>query len=270
MFELVFMQRALAASLLIALISPLIGVFLIMRNQSLIADTLSHIALAGVAVGLLLGDRPGWISGLVVVLGALLIEYLRTRYRSYSDVSIAIMMAAGLSIALCLMTVMPTGTKTMNQYLFGSIVTVTQEQLVTLLIMSGVIGLYFLVAKRSLYRMVLHEDIARAAGIRTKWLSFSFSAVIGLFISTMIPMTGMLLVSAIIILPSAAAMQLTSRFRLVFVTAGVLSILCSIAGLVTSYTGGTPPGASIALWMVAAIALILLGKKKVRRPSIVR
>ncbi len=255
------MQRALVAGMLIALIAPIIGVFLIMRKQSLIADTLSHIALAGVAIGLVSGSHPEWMSILIVILGALLIEFLRFRFKSYSDVSIAILMAAGLSIALCLMSISPSGSKTMDQYLFGSIVTVTQHQINIFLILAIALFIYFLITKRSLYTMIFNEDVAKVAGISTKLLSFSFSAVIGLFISMMIPMIGMLLVSAIIILPAAIATQLTTRFRWVFVIATVVSIICTFLGLVSSYKIGTPPGASIALWMIIGILITLIYKK---------
>ncbi len=261
MFELAFMQRAFAAGMLIALISPIIGVFLIMRKQSLIADTLSHIALAGVALGLVLGSQPEWMSIIIVILGALLIEFLRVRFKSYSDVSIAILMAAGLSIALCLMSVSPSGSKTMDQYLFGSIITVTEHQIMVFLIMAIGIFIYFLITKRSLYTMIFNEDVAKVSGISTKLLSFSFSAVIGLFISMMIPMIGMLLVSAIIILPAAIATQLTTKFRYVFMIASLVSIICTFSGLVSSYKIGTPPGASIALCMVLGILLTLIYKK---------
>lgn len=255
------MQRALLAGMLIAVVAPIIGVFLIMRKQSLIADTLSHIALAGVAVGLVLAKNPEWMSVIVVILGALLIEFLRLRFKSYSDVSIAIMMAAGLSIALCLMAISPSGTTTMNQYLFGSIVTVTQHQINMFLLLTIGIFIYFVITKRSLYTMIFNEDVARVVGIPTKILSFSFSVVVGLLISMMIPMIGMLLVSAIIILPAAIAIQLTTRFRYVFVIASLVSMFCTFLGLVSSYKIGTPPGASISLWMVFSILLTLLYKK---------
>lgn len=255
------MQRALIAGMLIAIIAPIIGVFLIMRKQSLIADTLSHIALAGVAVGLVLGSQPEWMSILIVIIGALFIEFLRFRFKSYSDVSIAILMAAGLSIALCLMSISPSGTKTMDQYLFGSIVTVTQQQINIFLFIAIGVFIYFLITKRTLYTMIFNEEVAKVEGISTRLLSFSFSAVIGLFISMMIPMIGMLLVSAIIILPAAIATQLTARFRYIFVVASVVSIVCTFLGLVSSYKIGTPPGASIALWMVFGILLSLIYKK---------
>ncbi|KGR75207.1 zinc ABC transporter permease [Ureibacillus sinduriensis BLB-1 = JCM 15800] len=255
------MQRALIAGMLIALIAPIIGVFLIMRKQSLIADTLSHIALAGVAIGLVIGSQPEWVSIIIVILGALLIEFLRARFKSYSDVSIAILMASGLSIALCLMSISPKGSKTMDQYLFGSIITVTQQQIIEFLVIGIGIFLYFMITKRALYTMIFNEDVAKVSGIQTKWLSFSFSAVIGLFISMMIPMIGMLLVSAIIILPAAIAIQLTTRFRFVFAIASLVSIICTFLGLVSSYKIGTPPGASIALCMVLGILLTLLYKK---------
>ena len=129
MFFYGFMQRAFQASFLIAVIAPILGLFLILRRQSLMADTLSHISLAGIALGLLLNINPTVMTLVVVVIAAVLIDYLRMLYKSYTEISIAILMSAGMAIALVLMSLNDGGSNASIQlYLFGSIVTINQEQ----------------------------------------------------------------------------------------------------------------------------------------------
>ncbi|MBC1814423.1 metal ABC transporter permease, partial [Listeria booriae] len=129
MFFYGFMQRAFQASMIIAIIAPLLGVFLIIRRQSLMADTLSHVSLAGVAFGLVLNINPNVTTLIVVVIAAMGIEYLRGVYVTYSELSIAILMAGGLAVALVLMSLDQGGiTTSVQQYLFGSIVTISKAQ----------------------------------------------------------------------------------------------------------------------------------------------
>ena len=122
MFQYDFIQRAFIAGAAISLITPILGLFLILKRQSLMADTLSHISLAGVALGTFLGIMPTYTTLIVVIIGAILIEYLRQVYRDFSDVSVAIMMATGMAVALILMSLNTnSGTFQIDQYLFGQL-----------------------------------------------------------------------------------------------------------------------------------------------------
>ncbi len=139
-----FMRRAFLAAIFIAGIAPMLGVFLVIRRQSLMADTLSHVSLAGVALGFFLNLNPTLTTMLVVVLAAVILEYLRTIYRTYSEISIAILMAGGLALALVLMNLSGGNSATSIQsYLFGSIVTITWEQVIFLGILFVAIGILF-------------------------------------------------------------------------------------------------------------------------------
>ncbi|AVR01051.1 zinc ABC transporter permease [Oceanobacillus iheyensis] len=256
------MQRAFQASFLISLIAPMLGLFLILRRQSLMADTLSHVSLAGVALGLLIGVNPTLTNIILVSVIAIVLEYLRVVYRTYSEISIAILMSAGMALALVLMGLNDGGaTLSMNQFLFGSIVTISEQQVWMLFVLTIMIGLLYLIFRKPLYILTFDEETAFTSGLPIKTMSVLFNILTGVTIAVTMPIVGALLVSAIIVLPAAISMRLSNRFNGVISIGILLALIGMFSGLVVSYKVGTPPGASITLILLIVFVLTTLMKK---------
>ncbi|MFL2116832.1 metal ABC transporter permease [Marinilactibacillus psychrotolerans] len=269
MFFYGFMQRAFQASFLISLIAPILGLFLILRRQSLMADTLSHVSLAGVALGMLIGVNPTVTNILVVVAIAILLEYLRLIYRSYSEISIAILMSGGMAVALVLMGLNGGATLTVDQFLFGSIVTISQEQVWMLLALTIIIGILYSIFRKPMYILTFDEDTAFTAGLPIKLMSILFNVLTGVTIAVIMPIVGALLVSAILILPAAISMRLSKSFTGVILIGIVIAVFGMITGLISSYQYGTPPGATITLIFIGVFVVTLVFEKfKVKKKSI--
>ncbi|WP_407372034.1 metal ABC transporter permease [Carnobacterium sp.] len=263
MFFYGFMQRAFQSAFLIAVIAPILGLFLVLRRQSLMADTLSHISLAGIALGLFLNVNPTFMTLVVVVIAAVIIEYLSMLYKSYSEISIAILMSAGMSVALVLMSLSSGGsTTTIQQYLFGSIVTISQQQIYLLVALFVIVVGLFLVFRRPMYVLTFDEDTAFTAGLPARTMSILFNVITGVTIAVVMPIAGALLVSAIMILPAAIAMRISKSFYWVILVGILVGIVGMFSGLTVSYQWGTPPGATITLVFIL-IFILTTGTMKI-------
>lgn len=257
-----FMRRAFLAAIFIAGIAPMLGVFLVIRRQSLMADTLSHVSLAGVALGFFLNLNPTMTTMLIVVLAAILLEYLRTIYRTYSEISIAILMAGGLALALVLMNLSGGNSSTSIQsYLFGSIVTITWPQVYFLGALFVVIGVLFFLFKRPMYVLTFDEDTAHVDGLPIRLMSMFFNIITGVAIAVMIPIAGALLISAIMVLPAAIGMRLGKGFNMVIFISVLVGFIGMLSGLGSSFYLDTPPGATITLIFILLFLVVNIFKK---------
>lgn len=257
-----FMRRAMLAASFMAIIAPLIGVFLVVRRQSLLADTLSHVSLAGIALGFFINMNPTLTTLFVVIVSAVVLEYLRMVYQTYSEVSTAILMSGGLATALVLMNANK-GDSSMRiqQYLFGSIVTINQDQVIILGVLLILLVIIFSLFKRPMYVLTFDEDTAHVDGLPVRWMSLLFNVLTGVAITVMIPIAGALLVSAIMVLPAAISMRIGRSFNQVLVVSVVIGLIGMLGGLVTSYQVDTPPGATITLIFIGIFFLVMVIKK---------
>ncbi|MGX7352151.1 metal ABC transporter permease [Enterococcus canis] len=262
LFSYEFMRRAFLAAGFISVIAPLLGVFLVIRRQSLMADTLSHVSLAGVALGFFLNWNPSLMTLVVVVISAVILEYLRMIYSTYSEISIAILMSGGLALALVLMNLTGGNSATsIQQYLFGSIVTITWGQVWTLGILFVVLLVAFFLFRRPMYVLTFDEDTAHVDGLPIHWMSMAFNVVTGVAIAMMIPIAGALLISAIMVLPAAIGMRLGRGFQAVIWISIIVGFVGMMSGLTFSYSWDTPPGATITLIFIGLFLLVNVLKK---------
>lgn len=256
-----FMRRALMAAILIAGIAPVLGVFLVIRRQSLMADTLSHVSLAGVALGFYLQLNPTVTTIFVVVVAAIILEYLRSVYKTYSEISTAILMSGGLAIALILMKLSEGSSAiSMQAYLFGSIVTITDEQVLLLAGLFVITLIALILFKKPMYVLTFDEDTAHVDGLPVRWMSILFNVLTGVAIAVMIPIAGALLISAIMVLPAAISMRLGKSFNLVLLISVIVGLIGMLSGLTTSFYLDTPPGATITLIFILLFLLTNLLK----------
>lgn len=257
-----FMRRAFLAAIFIAGIAPMLGVFLVIRRQSLIADTLSHVSLAGVALGFFLNLNPDLTTLLIVIIAAVILEYLRTLYRSYSEISIAILMSGGLALALVLMNLSGGNSATSIQsYLFGSIVTITQDQVWFLGFLFLAVFVLFFLFKRPMYVLTFDEDTAHVDRLPVRIMSMLFNVLTGIAIAMMIPIAGALLISAIMVLPAAISMRLGKSFNAVILISVLIGLFGMLSGLTSSFYLDTPPGATITLVFIGLFLVINVVKR---------
>lgn len=257
-----FMRRAFLAAIFIAGIAPMLGVFLVIRRQSLMADTLSHVSLAGVALGFFLNLNPDLTTLLIVIIAAVILEYLRTLYRSYSEISIAILMSGGLALALVLMNLSGGNSATSIQsYLFGSIVTITQDQVWFLGFLFLAVFVLFFLFKRPMYVLTFDEDTAHVDRLPVRIMSMLFNVLTGIAIAMMIPIAGALLISVIMVLPAAISMRLGKSFNAVILISVLIGLFGMLSGLTSSFYLDTPPGATITLVFIGLFLVINVVKR---------
>lgn len=256
-----FMQRAFWAGGLIGVIAPILGVYLMLRRQVLMADTLSHVSLAGVALGSFLHLNPT-ISGFVIaILGALVIEQLRRVYRTYTEVPVAIIMTSGLAVAVVLMSLNPHLNKSFSSYLFGSIVAVSDTQLALIAIVAALGLVFFVALRRPLYNFAFDEETAAISGTRVSLLSFSFAVFTGMTVAASMPIVGVLLVSALIVLPASIALRIAPGFLAAMGVAVITGLFGVFSGLTASYYLNSPPGGTIALILLGFLLIAVFIQK---------
>lgn len=251
LFNYDFMIRAFIAGVLIAAIAPVIGSFLIARRFSLMADTLSHISLVGLAIGVLF-SLPPLLSALgVTTLASLLLERLRQEGKLSGDSLLSVFMTGSLALAVLLISTSDQASNiNLMSYLFGSITTITQTEVYLVAGLSLLVGFVFLVLGKSFFITSFDQDFAQVAGIRITMINMIFAAVTAITVTMAIKVVGVLLIGALMILPVLITQQAVSSFHAVVLNASLLAILSVLAGLVISFYFDIPAGAAIVLLLI--------------------
>lgn len=245
-----FMQRALASGLLIGLICPAIGVFIIMRRQSLIGDGLGHIAFAGVATGWLLGIYPVASATIFTVLSAIGIEELRSRRPAFADMMLAIFFYTGIALAILFSSMSKANNVNLIGYLFGSIVTVNAQDVLTIAMLTTVVLGTLAYVFKELVFITFDEDVARVSGLPVKRVNMMLAVLTALTVSISMRVVGILLVSALMVVPVAASLQISRSFRSTIINAVIISEVSVILGLIASFYLNMASGGTIVLTAV--------------------
>jgi len=258
-----FMQNAFIAGIVIAILASVSGTFVVLRRYSMISETLAHSALVGVAVGLVAGLNPLWVAVVVALLSAWLIEYLRSSFSLYSDAILAILLSGSLAIAVIIVSLGGAFNNSLFSYLFGSILSVSREDVI-LIILVGSASLALLLAySKELYFIAYDEEVAQTSGIKVKLLNFILVSVVAVIIALSIRVVGSLLIGALMVIPTVSALQFKRGFKNTTLIALVFAIISVVVGMTLSYEYSLPSGATIVLCVLAIfiISLVINNKK---------
>ncbi|MGO4245073.1 metal ABC transporter permease, partial [Janibacter sp. RAF20_2_2] len=243
-----FMRNSLIAALLVGASAPLVGVFLVQRGMSLIGDGMGHVALAGVGIGVLTSTSPVLTALVVVVVAAVAIEVLRHVGRTGGDLALAVMFYGGLAAGVVIIAKAPEGSASNLQgYLFGALTTVSPSDLVQFAVLAAVVVVTVLVLRERLFAVAQDDEYARASGLPVLATNILLAVLTGVTVVISMRVIGLLLISALMILPNATGQQLGRSFRGGLVWAVLVGMLTSVGGVVTSFYADTPSGATIVL-----------------------
>ncbi|OGY85507.1 MAG: metal ABC transporter permease [Candidatus Kerfeldbacteria bacterium RIFOXYA2_FULL_38_24] len=257
-----FMIRGLEIGVLIGLIAPLIGIFLVLRRYSLMADTLAHVSLVGVAFGLLTGISP-IISALVTSsVASLLIERLRYTKRVYGESALAIFLSGSLAIAVILINFAHGFSVDLASYLFGSIITTSQADVwITFILGLVVAGIIFGLYKELVY-ISFDEEAAQVSGVPVRGLNILLIILSAVTIALSIPVVGVLLISALLVLPVVTALQLKLSFKKTLLWSEIFSVGSVLSGMILAWYLNLSGGAAIILVALACFVITFIFSRK--------
>lgn len=258
-----FMQNAIVVSFLISILCPSIGMFLVVRRYSMMGDTLSHASLAGIALALVWGHNPIVGAFVFTSLCGGLIEFLRNYFKKHTDLILSIVLSLSVGIAISIISSGKLNTNA-EAYMFGSILTVSETDMVTILLLS-IISVFTII---SLYHQLLYisydEDTAKVAGVKVRLINYIFIILVASAVAASIRIVGVLVLSSMITLPVATAMQLEKGFKVTLLASILISIIDIMTGLFLSYYINVAPGGFTAVVSVVVL-LIVIAVKNIRR-----
>ncbi len=264
-FEREYMQLAAAAGLVVGVSAPLIGTFLVQKRLSLMGDGIGHVAFAGVAAGLLTGLSPIWTALAAAVAGALAIEWLRLRRRASGDLALAVFFYSGIAGGVVLTGLAGSLDAGVLTYLFGSILTVSPLDALTIVVLGAVIVAAVALFWRALFSVILDEDAARVGGLPVDALSLGLAVLAAVTVVAAMRVVGVLLVAALMVLPVGTAQRLAGSFGATLRWSAALGAAAVVVGLILARAAGLAPGATIVL-VAAAAYLVTASVDSLRRP----
>lgn len=256
-----FMQKAFVVGLLVGCLCPTIGTFLVLRRLSMVGDTLAHVSLAGVLLGILWGLSPLPFAVLTSILMALVLEKLRSIFKDFPELSLAIIMSTGLGLAVVLISMTNASDTSISGLLFGSIITISNQDILVIGLLSIISVFLLLYFYREFFFLTFDEEGARLAGISVQRFNYLLLILTAMVIAIGLRIVGALLVSSLMIVPVAASLLLSYGFNKTLLCAVILGVISVLTGLTASFYLDLAPGGAIILASVFIFLLVLLRKR---------
>lgn len=263
-FQYDFMQKAFITGILIAAITPCIGVVVVLKRLSMIGDSLSHNSLAGVAAGLIAGVNPIIGATVFSITAAFGIEKIRKSFPKYSEIAISVIMSTGIGLAGILSGFVKNGSS-FSSFLFGSIVAISNFELFLVLVLSVFVLTAVILLYKEIFYITFDEESARLAGIPVRIINFIFTLLTAVTVSISARTVGTLVISSLMVLPVAAAMQIVKSYKQTVLYSVLIAEVSTVAGIFVSYYADLKPGGTIVLVGVLVLLISIFYKNIIRR-----
>ncbi len=264
-----FLQNAFLSGIIIGVIAPLLGLFIVVRRLALIADALSHVALAGIAGSLFLSQQVLFFSALnpiylgigSAVGGSLLIEKLRGVYKHYEELAIPVILSAGIGFGAIFISLSKGFSADLIGYLFGSVSAVSRQDLIIVVVIAIIVIIYIRLLYKELFVLSFDSEYSKVSGINARFIQLFFMVIIALVIGASMRIVGILLVSSLMTVPVAAAMQIAKSFKGAMIYSIIFGEIAVIIGLISAFHLNIAPGGTIVVTSILLLLIVLSVEK---------
>lgn len=264
-FEFGFIQRALIAGIAISAICSVIGLFLVLRRQSLFGDSLAHMAFGGIAVGLYTNTYPLWTAFIASILAALGITKLQHSSNIPADSAVAIMLTSGLAIGILLLSLSGGFSVDLFSFLFGNILLVSLEDTLLISLLTALVLLSVAILYKKFLYITFDEQQAEVSGLQVQRLDYFFIVLASLTVIASMRLVGILLISSLIVIPNITAMMFGAGFKRTVLISILISMISVVIGIFLSYTVNSAPSGTIALISISVFLLVYVGKYLIKK-----
>jgi zinc transport system permease protein len=259
-FQYGFMQRALISGIAVAISCSVIGLFLVLRRQSLYGDALSHVAFGGIAIGLFANISPIWMAFIVSISASLGITKLRQSTKIQADSAVAVLLSSGLAIGVVLIGLAGGFSLDLYSFLFGSILLISSQDQAMILIITAIVLVIMYKIYRKLMYIAFDEEQANVSGIDVTKLNYLFIVLASVTVITSLRLVGVLLISSLIVIPNITAVMFGKGFKKTALISIIIAVLSVIAGIVISYIMNLAPGGTIVIISVVGYLATIFTK----------
>lgn len=249
-----FMQRAIISGIAIAILCSVVGLFLVLRRYSLFGDAIAHSSFGGIALGLMAGVYPLWTAYGVSLVSALIITRIKDRFNISGDASVAVLLSSGIAVGLVIIGISGGFTIDIFSFLFGSILLVSVNDTILILALTGIILIIVLLLYRQLLYSTFNEEQAKVSGIPVEKINYLIVFVAGVTVVTSIQLVGVLLISALFVIPNVTAIMYGRGFKQTALISIAFSIFSVVAGILVSYVFDITPAGTIVLLSIGLFA----------------